>query len=83
MCTRCAYVVKANGYETLGIYPPPLHSKAMWQHQQLRNSIAYRQGTSKREGARSVNQSISHKVIQKPPAPVQTPKWGEKKMKRV
>ena len=40
----------------------------------IENSIAYRQGTPKGEGAQSVNQSIRHKVIQKPPNPVQTPK---------
>ena len=32
-------------------------------------SIAYWQGTSKREGAQSVNQPVSHKVIQKAPIP--------------
>ena len=36
------------------------------------NSIAYWQGTSKREGAQSVHQSI--KITQKPPTPAQTPK---------
>ena len=47
------------------------------------NSIAYQQGTSKREGAQSVNQSISHEIIQKPPDPLQTPKSVEKHIKRV
>ena len=31
------------------------------------NSIAYRQDTSKREGAQPVNQLANHAVIQKPP----------------
>ena len=47
------------------------------------NSIAYRQGTSKREEPQSVNQSVSHEVIQEPPTPVQTPKQGGKHIKRV
>ena len=38
------------------------------------NSIAYRQDTSKRGGAQSVNQLASHEVIQKPPHPPPTPK---------
>ena len=33
------------------------------------NSIAYRQDTSKREGAQSLNQLGSHEAIQKPPPP--------------
>ena len=37
------------------------------------NSIAYRQGTSKREGAQSVNKSVSHEVIQKTPPPTKHP----------
>ena len=47
------------------------------------NSIAYQQDTSKREGAQSVNQLGSHKVIQKPPILPQMPKWGEKRIKMV
>ena len=39
-------------------------------------SIAYRQDTSKRDGAQSVNQLASHEVIQKPPIPRPTPKKG-------
>ena len=39
------------------------------------NSIAYKQGTSKREGAQSANAALSHKVIQKHTTPVQTTKY--------
>ena len=38
------------------------------------NSIAHQQGTSKREGAQSINQSGSHEVNEEPPTPVQTSK---------
>ena len=40
----------------------------------IKNSITYRQDTSKREGAQSVNQLSHHKVIQKPPILRPTPK---------
>ena len=39
------------------------------------NSIAYKQGTSKREGAQSATAALSHKVIQKHTTPVQTTKY--------
>ena len=38
------------------------------------NSFAYRQDTSKREGAHSVKQFGSHEVIHKPPFPPSTTK---------
>ena len=34
------------------------------------NCMAYRQGTSKREGAQAVNKSVSHKVMHEAPTPV-------------
>ena len=34
-------------------------------------------------GAQSVNQSLSHKIIQEPPNPVQPPKSGKNHIKRV
>ena len=42
------------------------------------NSIAHRQGTSKREGAQSVNQSVSDKVVQKPLTPPSNTQIGWK-----
>ena len=53
---------------------PPL-----WQPK-CQNSIACWQDTSKREGAQSINHLASHKVIQKPPIPPPTPKYGEKRI---
>ena len=38
------------------------------------NSVAYRQGTLAREGAQSVNQLVSHEVIQKPLPPPPPPR---------
>ena len=52
------------------------------QYHLKKNSLAYRQVTLKREGAQSVYQSMSHKIPQKPPTPVQKPIIGRKTHKK-
>ena len=50
--------------------PQMIYRGIIWHTSVVPHSIAYRQGTSKREGA----QSSSHEIIQKPSSPVQRPK---------
>ena len=62
-------------FTTWGSSPNSQVWGAGWVRSKVKkNAIAYQQGTSKREGAQSVNLSVSRKVIPKPPTPVQTPK---------